>query len=450
MGDDDIAALNYSNLLNRHRDLSTKFESVKFVGGPHIRPGFQRKIFAPLLECSNTQGLKSSLDLLAVSIEKLRRFDIYKDIRVSIERAKSSTTHELNLDVIIRAPEKSRIWMKTGAEVGNQEGKTYASFGLRNVFGGAESLEGNASFGTKTRTDYNARFATPINSDPELTADITMFRNSQSNPYASHEAYSQGCVAKVQRTGDDLSNGIALCLVDRLLTSHRESASLAARRCAGLSRKISILHTVHRDTRNCPVMPNSGLYLSLQSELAGAQLIGGNASFFKFTLAGSKHVAVSADESTVFHFASKLGILWSLSGTGETYLSDRFQLGGPHSVRAFKVNGLGPRQDGDSIGGDLLFANAISVSTPVPHVNGDSPLRMQAFVNFGSLISLNREKPYTSILQLIARPSVSVGLGLSYAIPGARVELSLGVPLVARANDQMKKGLSLGFGAEFL
>ena len=42
-----------------------------------------------------------------------------------------------------------------------------------------------------------------------------------------------------------------------------------------------------------------------------------------------------------FSLGVRTGLLWGLSGP--TLFSDRFQLGGPISVRAFKANGMGPR-----------------------------------------------------------------------------------------------------------
>ena len=88
-------------------------------------------------------------------------------------------------------------------------------------------------------------------------------------------------------------------------------------------------------------------------------------------------------------------------------MSDRFFLGGPQSVRGYKLKGLGPRSKGDSfawnrisgaltividdyLGGDAYLSGSLAVSLPIPHKSViDKPLRVHLFMNAGSLIMID-------------------------------------------------------------
>jgi outer membrane protein insertion porin family len=53
-----------------------------------------------------------------------------------------------DIDIYIKATERGRIALKTGTDLGNTEGSAYGNLLWRNIFGGAESFNFNASAGT--------------------------------------------------------------------------------------------------------------------------------------------------------------------------------------------------------------------------------------------------------------------------------------------------------------
>lgn len=55
------------------------------------------------------------------------------------------------MDVVIDVKEKSRMFLKSSTDVGNGEGSASVNGRVRNLFGGAESLEGSCTFGTRTK-----------------------------------------------------------------------------------------------------------------------------------------------------------------------------------------------------------------------------------------------------------------------------------------------------------
>lgn len=167
------------------------------------------------------------------------------------------------------------------------------------------------------------------------------------------------------------------------------------------------------DTRDDRIAATRGAYLKIFQEVAGVAL-GGDANFWK----GEVEAQVSRRLSDLvgpkvggisLSLSLRSGLLWGLPGASvdddekrrsTTLFSDRFQLGGPTSVRSFKANGLGPRDGGgshscdllrcsdnllaDSIGGELYCSAGASVIGDVP-TKPHWPLKLHAWVNAGRL-----------------------------------------------------------------
>ncbi|KAG8913191.1 hypothetical protein FRC01_004685, partial [Tulasnella sp. 417] len=54
------------------------------------------------------------------------------------------------------------------------------------------------------------------------------------------------------------------------------------------------------------------------------------------------------------------------------------------------------------------------------------------------------------VKQSLTRPSISAGVGLIYRFDPVRVEVNVGVPLVAGQSDLGRRGVQVGMGLEFL
>lgn len=67
------------------------------------------------------------------------------------------------------------------------------SINVRNVFGGAETLETNISFGTRTSSAFQFCLAKPINASPNARVDVNAFNLVRNNTlFSSHEESLQG------------------------------------------------------------------------------------------------------------------------------------------------------------------------------------------------------------------------------------------------------------------
>lgn len=385
------------------------------------------------------------------------------------------STTPTDIDIYLSVREKSRLLLKTGTDLGNTEGSAYGNLLLRNVFGGAESFNLNASAGTRTRSSYAATFETPILSDPNLRLSFDAVASSTQKPWASHEEVLKGAGAKLRWiTPTGHRHEFGYTEMWRQVTALAGNASPTVRNDAGDSVKSSITHTWISDRRNNPLLPSQGYLMKTVSEIAGWGPLRGDVAFWKSEMETSGAIAipipgVRGDSGISMTGGFRAGMIYPLplgmsSESQPTRVNDRFQLGGPTDVRGFKIAGLGPRDGPDAVGGDVYAAASANILFPFPRVGKDSPLRFQIFANGGRLLALksagekggmNSKAVQKSVYRTVAElanglPSLAAGFGVVYAHPVARFELNFTLPLVLRRGEEGRKGLQFGVGINFL
>lgn len=403
----------------------------------------------------------------------------YKDLfhqPISVYLDESQSQNGMrNIDVYLATREKSRVLLKTGTDLGNAEGSAYGNLLWRNVFGGAETLNLNASLGTRTRSAYQAAFETPILGDPDFRLEVGGIASSTQKSWASHEEVVKGGWSKlrwISKSGHrhELSyNGFW-----RQLTGLAENASPTVRADAGDSVKSSIFHSWVNDQRDNALLPSRGYYAKAFNEVAGIGPLKGDVSFWKSEIETQGAIpipipGIKGDSGVSFTTGFRAGLLYPLgldsnSRPQLSRVNDRFLLGGPTDVRGFRLCGLGPREGADSLGGDVYAAGSANLLFPLPRLGAEKPVRFQAFLNGGRLLPLRTSQKATpttngevqdamvSTLSELQNglPSIAAGFGIVYAHPVARFELNFSLPLVLRKGEEGRKGLQLGIGINFL
>ncbi len=405
--------------------------------------------------------------------------DIFHDpISIYIDRPDSTdpTSTPNDLAVFLSVREKSRVLLKTGTDLGNAEGSAYGNLLCRNVFGGAESLNVNASLGTRTRSAYSIGFSSPIRSDPDLRWEIGALSSSTRKDWSSHEEAAKGWGTKLRWIANNGSlHELGFSGMWRQVTGLAETASPTVRGDAGDSVKSSITHIWTSDRRDDPVLPSRGYLLKSISEVAGWGPLRGDVAFWKSEMESQVAVPVPVpgvrQNGVTFTAGLRAGMLYPLTLGGQSQpmpsrINDRFQLGGPTDVRGFRLSGLGPRDGGDAVGGDVYAAGSANLFFPFPRVGPERPLRLQAFINGGRLLALKdagtekagqmdssvvQRSVYSTVADIFdGLPSTAAGIGIVYAHPVARFELNFSLPLVLRKGEEGRKGLQFGVGISFL
>ncbi|KAL8671602.1 MAG: hypothetical protein Q9168_003908 [Polycauliona sp. 1 TL-2023] len=467
-----------SDLVEANTTLPCTISSVRILGARNTRPSFLKRLVDPLLSANQDRPytLSEALRETQYAVDKLWRHDIFVERpSISIDRPDPTdpSSTPTDIDVYISAREKSRLTFKTGTEAGNTEGSAFTNLTLRNIFGGAESLDLNASLGTRTRSAYQARFESPILSNPDLRAEIGGLASSTQKAWASHEEILKGGWAKLRWLGLGGKSELSYSGLWRQVTGMAENASPTIRGDAGDSVKSSLTYSLTNDQRDYPLLPQSGYLTKSSFELAGWGPLQGDVAFAKSELEAQGAVSlplpgVKGRSGISLTTGFRAGVLHPLplgfsSNAEPSRINDRFQLGGPTDVRGFRLGGLGPRDGNDAVGGDIYAAGSANLLMPIPRVGADKPFRIQAFVNGGRLLPLKKatksekgdDDGRSSLSSTIAElgnglPSLAAGVGLVYAHPAARFELNFSLPLVVRKGEDARKGLQFGLGVSML
>ncbi|TVY65522.1 SAM50-like protein [Lachnellula suecica] len=458
------AAQRLRELISSNSTLPVTISSIRLIGsGPqHTRRSFLDGLFAPILSANRGSSYKLSeaLQEAGAVADKLRRFDIYHDVSMFVDKPDPTdpSSTPTDIDIWLQARERGRINLKTGTDIGNVEGSAYGNLLWRNIFGGAESLSLNASKGTRTRSSYQAVFDAPILSDPDKRITLDALASSTYKPWASHEEVLKGAGVKYSwATKSGTRHQVGYTGAWRQTTNLAADASPTVRNDAGDSVKSSITHTWTADRRDHPLLPSRGYLLKTVSEIAGWGPLRGDVAFWKSEVETAAAMPISNGVS--FTTGLRAGVLYPLPvGFGgpaqPSRIHDRFQLGGPTDIRGFNIGGLGPRDGRDSVGGDVYAAASANLLIPFPRVAKDTPLRLQLFANGGRLLALkdtSSSDVYKTIAQLAdGLPSLAAGVGVVYAHPVARFELNFSLPLVMRRGEDARKGLQFGVGINFL
>ncbi|KIV89634.1 hypothetical protein PV10_07020 [Exophiala mesophila] len=475
-----LSQMRLAELIDQNSTLPTTVASVTVLGAPNTRHGFLKRLINPLLSANRDRPYTQSelIHEISLTAQKLRKFGIYHEpISVHLDKPSKTDPSTTPTDVAVyySVKERSRIFAKTGTDLGNAEGSAYANVQWRNVLGGAETLDVNASIGTKTRSSYSATIDTPILSDPDFRFQVGGVQSATQKVFASHEEVLKGGWTKLRwLTANGSSHELGYNGFWRQVTGLAQNASPTIKNEAGDSVKSSISHTWTTDRRDNPQLPSRGYYAKTASELAGWGPLRGDVAFFKTEAETQTAIpipfpGIRGDSGISFTTGLRAGLLYPLAlGSNPnpelSRVNDRFQLGGPTDVRGFRLSGLGPHDGPDAVGGDLYAAGSANLFLPLPKVGKDKPLRFQAFVNGGRLLAIrnpNQDGPLTSsqvkqgVSDAITElgnglPSVSAGVGLVYAHPVARFELNFSLPLVIRKHEEARKGVSFGIGINFL
>ncbi|KAF8067576.1 surface antigen-domain-containing protein [Lyophyllum atratum] len=447
-GEYESAVQHLSEVIQDSLPKAMHISAVRVEGAKNTRSSFLGSLIKPQLAASSSkdsQTLESVLHTTRRISHILQKTDIFQSVEAKIERAQDVLSEPGDVDIVFRAREKGRFYLNTSTELGNNEGSAAATGRIRNVFGGAEVFEANISTGTKTRRSFRASLTAPLTSDLETYGELTAFGLERDNTSFASSFEGLRGVKAVVRNGS-LPRGaheLAYEAVLRHVGDLTPTASISMREYAGQTFKSSLSHSYILDTRDDRSMATRGYYAKVFNEYAG---LGGDASFYKGELEGQ--ISRPIFHGVSLSLAARTGILWGLSKP--TLFSDRFQLGGPTSVRAFRANSMGPRDGSDSLGGDLHWSAGASVISSIP-TKPHWPVKGHAWLNAGRLDAIDKTQDLgDNLRRTLMSPSISAGVGVIYRFDPVRVEVNFGVPLVTSKSDGSRRGLQVGMGLEFL
>ncbi|EGO03411.1 hypothetical protein SERLA73DRAFT_83345 [Serpula lacrymans var. lacrymans S7.3] len=451
-GEYESAVSHLADIVNENLSTHLRIATVRVQGAKHTRRSFLDWLVNPWLspqlsplDVDKPSTLQNVLHTARGISHVLQETDLFQSVEAKIERSRDMLAKEGDVDIIFKTREKGRFFLKTSTELGNSEGNASATARIRNVFGGAETLEANLSLGTQTRRSFHTLLSMPLSSSLRTKGELSLFALDRDlSSYASASEGLRGFKAAVR--SDLRSSGVHEITYEAVLRHIGNlipSASPSIREVAGQTLKSSISHRWTRDTRDDKITATRGLYTKVFQEFAG---LGGDAFFYKAEVEGQASRRVLP--GVALSFAARTGFIRSF--TPQAPFSDRFQLGGPLSVRSFRANGMGPRDGVDSLGGDIYWSTGISLISDIPR-KPHWPVKSHLFVNAGRLDVMDKSKNLAeNFSDCLSKPSVSAGVGLIYRFDPVRVEVNFGVPIVSSKSDGARRGFQVGIGLDFL
>ncbi|XP_056107040.1 sorting and assembly machinery component 50 homolog A [Rhinichthys klamathensis goyatoka] len=382
--------------------------------------------------------------------QKLLRLGIFRHVEVVIDTAEGTDALPNGLDVTFEVKELRRMTGSYNTMVGNNEGSMVLGLKLPNVFGRAEKLTFQFSYGTK-ETSYGLSFFKPQPGHFERNFSINLYKVTGQFPWSSLRETDRGVSTEfsfpIWRTNHTLKwEGVW-----RELGCLARTASFTVREESGHSLKSSLSHAMVIDTRNSTILPRKGALLKINQELAG--YTGGDVRFLKedFEIQLNKTLFWDSVLST-----SLWGGMLLPLGERPSCIADRFYLGGPTSVRGFSMYSIGPQSEGDYLGGEAYWAGGVHLYTPLPFRPGRGGFgdlfRTHFFLNAGNLCNLNYgEGPRAHLSKLAECIRWSYGAGIVLRLGNiARLELNYCIPMGVQSGDRICDGVQFGAGIRFL
>lgn len=412
--------------------------SVTIAGAERTSNALLDRLTKPVLSTGGT--FSSVVEDVSKVVDLLRATNCYRGVDAFLDTSSDSAA-----SVTFTVAEKSLFQLHTGTTIDTSPGARHdpsveASFIWRNLSGQADSLKvaaslmGGAAGETLTarptnrmQVDYVRPFA--------FTRQIGAFANLSTSVHNHEQNSSHSLSLRNAQVGIDHPFGrLSLIASWRNVLDIDDRASPLVHRDAGHSWKTSVQHVVELDRRDSPRMPTRGDYVSITTE--GALPIG-DLRFVKFDTAYQVHLPVGASGISI-SMSSRMGALLSQNRTS---IVDRFYVGGPTSFRGFSVRGIGPRDQNDSIGGDMYYTLSTMLSIPVPKSSLLSQMfdaKIHIFGTVGDLTDVSTvQKSFSAISaepipsrvnlawkQLNESMRVSAGLGVALQTAVGRVELN--------------------------
>jgi len=397
-------------------------------------------------ELRQFEGARYSASSVKLSKERLNRTQLYKDVRVNLEKGEADDQVQMNINV----EEDKTGSFSVGAGYSQIE-KIFltASVEERNFLGKGYTTRASADLGA-TSQNFNVSLADPYFLDSDVGASINLFKTqTKLTDYVDYKQDSLGGgVSFDLPLSEHLTYSIGYQYNRSKLTDIPTTANLVLRSQEGLQTTGEVGQSLTWDTRNRAIAPTEGHQESLRLSVAG---LGGENKFVEITALTKSYFSLS--ESFVLSPTLSASYIKGLGGR-DIPIYRRYSMGGVGSLRGFDSYGVTLRDPvtGDILGGDKKVQASLDLFFPLPYME-TAGFRGVIFLDAGSTWgsvstsvgaqSLSVSEPFST-----SRIRASTGVGIEWASPVGPLTMVWGFPINKVAGD-LERSFEFGLGIGF-
>ncbi|KAL3841678.1 hypothetical protein ACJMK2_019790 [Sinanodonta woodiana] len=429
------------------KNLPVKVEKVVIDGLAKTKDDLVVQLIQPVFGAHNFE------ELIFTSLEvksTLDRLGIFKRVQMTIDTSDESFGND-GYKILYEVEEKRTFSGSVNTLIGNNEGSLLFAFKFPNLFGRAERLSMEHTYGTNNTRGFGVELEKPVGGDPDTRLGGSVYQTQGEYPWSGYKETDRGVSLDLSFPTRLGAHGVKWAGEWRELKSLSRSTSFAVREQAGHSLKSSLKHTFVRDRRDDAILPTTGTFIKTSQEFAG---LGGTAEFVKGDIELQANKSLFLD--TVVQMSLAGGFMKSTDPQKEIKINDKFFLGGPLTLRGFNKHGVGPHSNGNALGADTFWLGALHLYTPLPFRPGKGGFgdlfKSHFFVNVGNCINYDYNRDVRDNARLLGENvRLAYGLGVVLRLGGvARLELNYVIPKWLQSCDSANPGLQFGIGLTFL
>lgn len=380
------------------------------------------------------------------SMKSLEELGIFKSIRANIDISRGDKASENGYEVSFEGVELSRVTGKIGTEIGQNEGAVSAELSSPNIFGRGERVTVHGSYSNFKTTDINVKFTKPffhtVLGDLKPETSIILSKYSAEFPWSKYRTENLGVILEsVFLLPAHVHHSVQVEGSFREIGLTARQVPLFLRKNCGPRMATILRHTCTIDERDSTIFPSRGVFLRSTHELAG--VAGGDVGYKSTNTHAEINVPLFAGIS--MQFTGRIGYLVPAKMSPPVPIASLFTLGGPQSLRGFRMAGAGEHEDGIPRGAHSFMAAGAHLWTPLPFFsrNGFANLfRLHLFMNCGKTDSFSLDANNVA-------SSVGVGMALRMG-ERARIEFNYCEPFTKKNSQYFKKGFQFGIGFDFI
>ena len=291
--------------------------------------------------------------------------------------------------------------------------------------GGGQVFQARLAPGAQRQT-YSVSFSEPYFFGTDINFSLSL--RAIETTRESYDESNRGGTITFEKRFENVSMGLQYRNTTIKITKLDPGAPASIVSLAGKNDIISIDPFLFVDTRDSWIVPTKGIRyefsLSLVSEEFGADF-----DYYKISTEFQWHVHTYETASRKHHFLStKVAMTWiePFGDTTDIPAFDRLYAGGRGTIRGFDFRGIGPRENGDPVGGSVLALATVEYSIPLYQETVIGAFFVDAAMLSTDWETLRRDKV-----------RVSAGFGFRFVVPNfGNVPIALDFGFVISSDDQ--------------